>query len=187
MKLLIKNMVCDRCIKVVGQLLDDTDISYKNIKLGEVETMYVPSETQLSAFKKLLFENGFEILDDKRSALVESLKNIIIQLIQKNSEEFFTHKLSSILEDATGYDYHFLSTLFSSVEGVTIERYTILQRIEKVKELLTYDEMNLSDIAFAMGYSSVAHLSAQFKKMTGFTPTEFKKIGGQRKPLDNII
>ncbi|WP_298298581.1 AraC family transcriptional regulator [Hydrotalea sp.] len=187
MKILIKNMVCDRCIKVVGQLLDDAQIAYKNIRLGEVETINNPAEAQLNVFKELLSDNGFEILDDKRSALVESIKNIIIQLIQKNSETLITHKLSALLEEATGYDYHLLSTLFSSVEGVTIERYTILQRIEKVKELLTYNEMNLSDIAYTMGYSSVAHLSAQFKKMSGFTPTEFKKTGGQRRTLDNII
>jgi AraC-like DNA-binding protein len=186
MKILIKNMVCNRCIKVVGQLLDEIKIPYRQIQLGEVKITNTPSENDLNKLNHLLHENGFEILDDKRASIVELIKNTIIQLVQKNSESLVTHKLSVLLGEATGYDYHFLSTLFSSVEGTTIERFSILQKVEKVKELLTYNEINLSDIAFTMGYSSVAHLSAQFKKITGFTPSEFKRIGGKRSSIDNI-
>ena len=127
------------------------------------------------------------MLDDKRSKTVEKIKTTIVSLIHGKGADELNLKLSAILEEKLGMDYHYLSTLFSSVEGITIEKYSILQRIEKVKELLMYDEKNLSDIAFQLGYSSVQHLSQQFKKVTGLTPTHFKQVkDNRRKPLDRI-
>lgn len=183
----IKNMVCDRCIMVVKKLLTDAGIHVNTIQLGQIEIMEEPTAQQTETIKNLLLENGFELLDDKKAKLVEKIKTTIVSLIHGKEAEDLNLKLSAILEEKLQTDYHYLSTLFSSVEGVTIERYTILQRIEKVKELLMYDEKSLSEIAYEMGYSSVQHLSQQFKKVTGLTPSLFKQLKeNKRKPLDKI-
>ena len=183
----IKNMVCDRCVMVVRQQLDELQLGYKNIQLGEVELSENPDQAQLDQLRLNLEKQGFELLDDKRSKTVEKIKTTIVSLIHGKDADELNLKLSAILEEKLGMDYHYLSTLFSSVEGITIEKYSILQRIEKVKELLMYDEKNLSDIAFELGYSSVQHLSQQFKKVTGLTPTHFKQVkDNRRKPLDKI-
>lgn len=183
----IKNMVCDRCVMVVRQQLDELQLDYKNIQLGEVELSENPDQAQLDQLRLNLEQQGFELLDDKRSKTVEKIKTTIVSLIHGKDADELNLKLSAILEEKLGMDYHYLSTLFSSVEGITIEKYSILQRIEKVKELLMYDEKNLSDIAFELGYSSVQHLSQQFKKVTGLTPTHFKQVkDNRRKPLDKI-
>ena len=183
----IKNMVCDRCVMVVRQQLDELLLDYKNIQLGEVELSENPDQAQLDQLRLNLEQQGFELLDDKRSKTVEKIKTTIVSLIHGKDADELNLKLSAILEEKLGMDYHYLSTLFSSVEGITIEKYSILQRIEKVKELLMYDEKNLSDIAFELGYSSVQHLSQQFKKVTGLTPTHFKQVkDNRRKPLDKI-
>lgn len=185
--LYIRNMVCDRCIMSVRQQLDKLGLQYKNIQLGEVELTNEPDPAQINALKESLVRTGFELLDDKKAALVEKIKNAIISMIQGYSEDEFNKKLSATLEEKLKMDYHYLSTLFSSVESVTIEKYAILQRIEKVKELLMYDEMSLSEIADKLGYSSVQHLSQQFKKVTGFTPSQFKQLKeNKRKPLDKV-
>ena len=182
----IKNMVCDRCIMVVRQQLDALDLDYKNVQLGQVELRNEPSAEQVESLRARLDANGFELLDDKKAKIVERIKNVIVSLIHRNEEEM-NLKLSAILEDKLQLDYHYLTTLFSSVEGVTIERYAILQRIERVKELLMYDEESLSEIAFNMGYSSVQHLSQQFKKITGLTPSQFRELKeNRRKPLDKV-
>jgi AraC family transcriptional regulator len=187
MNLYIKNMVCDRCIVSVRQQLDNLELKYKNIQLGEVELAKEPSQKQITDLKESLLKTGFELLDDKRATLVEKIKNIIISMIQGYSEDEFNKKLSAVLEEKLKKDYHYLTTLFSSIESITIEKYAILQRIEKVKELLIYDEMSLSDIADKLGYSSVQHLSQQFKKITGFNPTQFKQLkDNKRKPLDKV-
>ncbi len=183
----IKNMVCDRCIMAVRLQLDELKLAYKNIQLGQVELNEEPDNEQLKQLRINLEKQGFELLDDKKSKTVERIKNIIVSLIHGKDADELNLKLSAVLEEKTGMDYHYLSTLFSSVEGITIEKYAILQRIEKVKELLMYDEKSLSDIAFELGYSSVQHLSQQFKKVTGLTPTHFKQIkDNRRKPLDKI-
>lgn len=183
----IKNMVCDRCVMVVRQQLDELQLDYKNIQLGEVELSENPDQAKLDQLRLNLEKQGFELLDDKRSKTVEKIKTTIVSLIHGKDADELNLKLSAILEEKLGMDYHYLSTLFSSVEGITIEKYSILQRIEKVKELLMYDEKNLSDIAFELGYSSVQHLSQQFKKVTGLTPTHFKQVkDNRRKPLDKI-
>ena len=180
-------MVCDRCVMAVRRQLDELQLHYKNIQLGEVELSEDPEQTKLDQLRLNLEQQGFELLDDKRSKTVEKIKTTIVSLIHGKDADELNLKLSAILEEKLGMDYHYLSTLFSSVEGITIEKYSILQRIEKVKELLMYDEKNLSDIAFELGYSSVQHLSQQFKKVTGLTPTHFKQVkDNRRKPLDKI-
>lgn len=180
-------MVCDRCVMVVKKQLDESGILYRNVQLGEVELTEPPFESQIHELREKLEENGFELLDDKKSKTVERIKNIIISLIHGKDADEFNLKLSAVLEDKLKMDYNYLTTLFSSVEGITIEKYAILQRIEKVKELLKYDEKSLSDIAFELGYSSVQHLSQQFKKITGLTPSHFKELKeNNRKPLDKI-
>lgn len=183
----IKNMVCDRCIMVVKEVFINSGLPLSKIQLGQVELKEEPDPRQLEILRIRLHELGFELLDDKKSKIVDRIKTVIVSLIHGNSDEEFNLKLSALLEEKLGVDYHYLSTLFSSVEGITIERYAILQRIEKVKELLMYDEKSLSEIAYEMGYSSVQHLSQQFKKITGLTPSHFKQLKeNKRKPLDKI-
>lgn len=187
MQLYIKNMVCDRCIMVVSQQLDQLKIDYRQIQLGHVNLKDQLAQVELQHLREALEKVGFELLDDKKATLVEGIKNIIISLIQGYSEEEFNKKLSVMLVEKLHKDYHYLTSLFSAVEGMTIEKYVIHQRIEKVKELLMYDEMNLSEISYKLGYSSVQHLSQQFKKITGFTPSKFKLLKeNSRKPLDKI-
>lgn len=179
-------MVCDRCILVIKEQLEKAGISYNTVNLGEVALDQQPTQVQLDVLNKNLTAIGFELLDDKKDKLVEKIKSIIISLIHRN-ENSNNKKLSAILEEKLQLDYHYLSNLFSSTEGTTIEKYTIRQRIEKVKELLTYNELSLSEIAEQMDYSSVQHLSNQFKKETGLTPTKFRELKENlRKPLDKV-
>ena len=181
-------MVCDRCVMVVRQQFDQLQLAYNNIQLGQVELKEQPSAEQLEQLRYLLEQQGFELLDDKKAKIVERIKTTIVSLIHGKDADEFNLKLSAMLEEKLGLDYHYLSSLFSSVEGITIEKYAILQRIEKVKELLMYDEKSLSEIAFEMGYSSTQHLSQQFKKTTGLTPSHFKQLKeNKRKPLDKIV
>jgi AraC family transcriptional regulator len=180
-------MVCDRCIMTVRGLLDKMEVSYKNVQLGDVELHENTTPDKIENFRNALKNTGFELLDDKKSKIVEKIKNEIVSLVHRGNDEDFSMKLSALLADKLKMDYHYLTTLFSSVEGITIEKYAILQRIEKVKELLTYDELSLNEISYDLGYSSVQHLSQQFKKVTGLTPSQFKQLKeNQRKPLDKI-
>ena len=182
-------MVCDRCKLVVKQELDKLGLNPDRVTLGEVT---LPGEITAEVQKKLdtaLLNLGFERIDDRKARLIESIKNTVIELIHRGDPAHRKFNWSDILSDRLHYEYNYLSNLFSSVEGITLEQYIIRQKIEKVKELLFYDELNLSEIANKMGYSSVAHLSGQFKKITGFTPSELKKsreIDGNRKPLDHV-
>ena len=183
----IKNMVCDRCIMAVRGELDRLGLEYRNVQLGLVELANAPDKQLIMLLREGLEAKGFEWLDDKRSQVVEKIKNTIIELVHRTDGSDFNLKLSAHLEITIGLDYHYLSTLFSSVEGISIERYSILQRIERVKELIMYNEKNLSEIAFELGYSSVQHLSQQFKKVTGLTPSAFKALDNKRRrPLDRI-
>jgi AraC family transcriptional regulator len=187
MKLYIKNMVCDRCIMAVKEQLDQAGLSYKAVKLGEVELLKDADEQSLKPLREKLQSLGFELLDDKRATLVEKIKNVIIDLIHRHEDVELKTKLSVMLQEKLLTDYHYLTTLFSSVEGITIEKYVILQRIERAKELLVYNELSLGEIAYKLGYSSVQHLSQQFKNVTGHTPSEFKKLtDNNRKPLDKL-
>jgi AraC family transcriptional regulator len=186
MQLSIKNMVCNRCILVVQQVFEQQGLQPLNIKLGEVQLDAAPTHQQMSALQSGLSALGFEILDDQKRKTIEKVRTKIIQLIAEGQLDE-GHKFSELLSQALHKDYSSLSKLFSEVEGITIEKYVILQKIERVKELLTYDEQSLSEIAFQLGYSSVAHLSAQFKKITGFNPSEFRKLKDHhRKSLDDV-
>jgi len=180
-------MVCNRCIMVVSQELEKLKLPFNSISLGEVNMVETPAPEQLKVLGENLKQLGFELLDDKRNALVEKIKTTIINLIHGKDNDTLNTKLSVFLQESIGVDYHYLSTAFSAAEGLTIEKYVILQRIERVKELLQYDEMNLSGIADNLGYSSVQHLSQQFKKITGLTPTAYRQLKeNSRKPLDQV-
>lgn len=186
-RIYIKNMVCDRCILVVRQELDKLNMDYKSVQLGEVELAHKPTSRQIEDLKNNLHPLGFEVLDDKKSATVAKIKSAIIQLIHGTDEVELNKKLSVLLKEKLNMDYHYLTSLFSSTEGLTIEKYVILQRIEKAKELLMYDELSLGEIADKLGYSSVQHLSQQFKKITGLSPSHFKQLKeNKRKPLDKL-
>lgn len=183
----IKNMVCDRCIKVVREILDARGIRASRVRLGEVILAEPLGTDQVSALEKALEREGFELIDDKRSRLVSRIKSLLVELIHYGDLEDMRQNISSFIQERVHKDYHYLSALFSESENITIEQFVIYQKIEKVKELLVYDEMTLSEISFKMGYSSVAHLSAQFKKITGFTPTQFKRLKDhKRRPLDKL-
>ncbi|KAA9332604.1 AraC family transcriptional regulator [Adhaeribacter soli] len=180
--LAIKNMVCARCVRVVKEELEKLGLTVDQVELGEAT---VSGTADREEIKETLAAAGFELLEDKKAKLVEQIKNYIIWLVQH--PEARNTNYSDKIAEHLGKDYHYLSQLFSASENVTIERYIILQKIERVKELLVYDELNLSEIAYELGYSSVAHLSNQFKQVTGFTPTAFKKLKNHhRQPLDRL-
>jgi YesN/AraC family two-component response regulator len=184
--LFIKNMVCDRCIMVVQNELDKLGLDAKNVKLGEVTLTKEITPTEKEALVKILEPLGFEVIDDKKGRIIEKIKNIIIDLVHHQDSDVKTN-LSDVLSDKLHHDYNYLSNLFSEVEGTTIEKYFIAQKVEKVKELLVYDELSLSEIAMRLNYSSVAYLSNQFKKVTGLTPSYFKQVReDKRKPLDKV-
>jgi AraC family transcriptional regulator len=186
MKLFIKNMVCNRCIMAVRQEFEKAGIKPASIVMGEVELLKEPSTGQYQQLDQNLKTLGFEILDSQRQKLIEKVKTFLIEKVQSgNIEEHFP--LSDFLSKKLHKEYSRISRLFSEVEGITVEQFFILQKIEKVKEWLVYEEETLSEIAWKLGYSSVAHLSAQFKKVTGLTPSIFKKPGlHNRKSLDEI-
>lgn len=182
-------MVCDRCKMVVRQEIEKLGLQPERVDLGEVEISGdIPEDIQKQLDGTLL-SLGFERIDDRKARLIENIKNKVIDMIHHTDHVNLKYNWSAILSEALHYEYNYLSSLFSSVEGITLEQYIIRQKIEKVKELLFYDELNLSEIAHKLGYSSVAHLSGQFKKVTGFTPSELKKsreIDQKRKSLDKI-
>lgn len=184
--LFIKNMVCNRCILVVRNELDKLGLEIENIKLGEVILINELTSKKKDTLVAALDPLGFEVIDDKKCRIIERIKNIIIELVHNRDSDIKTN-LSDVLSNKLHHDYNYLSNLFSEVEGTTIEKYFIAQKIEKVKELLVYDELSLSEIAFRLNYSSVAYLSNQFKKVTGLTPSHFKQIKeDKRKPLDEV-
>lgn len=186
MTLFIKNMVCDRCIMVVRDELEKAGLAAGNIVLGEVELLDTPTAAQLGQLQTSLNAIGFEIIDDRKSRIIEKIKSIIIRLVHHTDEKPATN-LSAIIAAEIHYDYNYLSALFSEVEGTTIEKYLIRQKIERVKELLVYDEYSVSEIADMLGYSSVAHLSSQFKQVTGLAPSHYKNIKeNRRNPLDKV-
>lgn len=163
-------------------------LGYKpvNVSLGEVTLDKEISKEERNTIEKVLEPIGFELIDDKKSRIIEKIKNIIIDIVHQQDGEMKT-SLSDVLSSKLHHDYNYLSNLFSDVEGTTIEKYFIAQKIERVKELLVYDELSLSEIAFRLNYSSVAYLSNQFKKVTGLTPSHFKQIKEEkRKPLDKV-
>lgn len=185
MKLYIKNMVCPRCITAVEQVLQGISAKPVYTRLGEALLETPLSSAQLDQLAAQLKQLGFELLDDNRKQLIEKIKSIIIEHVHYKEDEKFI--FADVLSKALHKEYSQLSKLFSETEGITIEHFVILQKIEKTKELLAYNEMSLSEISFKLGYSSVAYLSAQFKKVTGLTPSQFKAQGIHlRKSLDRV-
>jgi AraC family transcriptional regulator len=186
--LLVKNMVCHRCLLAVEDVLQQLNIPFQQVTVGEIFLSEQLPNERLSKLSADLASIGLELIDNRMGGLIEKMKQLILKKARNEvTEEEIKLKLSVYLSKNLHHEYTYLSALFSSVEGRTIEHYFIEQRIEKVKELLVYNESTLSQIAFDMEYSSVAHLSNQFKKVTGLTPSHFKTIGSQkRKLLDHI-
>lgn len=185
--LYIKNMVCYRCIMVVEDLLAKLGFTPLHVELGKAIIQETVGKAELEHIRQTLQSVGFELIDDKRNRLIEQIKQEIIRLVHSQNGELKT-TLSDFLADRLHHDYSSLSKLFSETNGITIEKYFISQKIERVKELLVYDELSLNEIAFLLNYSSTAHLSRQFKEVTGTTPSEFKKQKIQlRKGLDEIV
>lgn len=170
----------------VEQILKENKLEAKDVQLGEVELVKDLSEKQLNNLSAALQKVGFELLDDQKTQLIEKIKNLLIQKVQTgNIEEHFS--IHKFLTESIFKDYSSLSKLFSQVEGITLEQFFILQKIEKAKEWLMYNELSLSQLSFNLGYSSTQHLSSQFKKITGMTPTQFKSLGiVHRKPIDSL-
>ncbi|MEJ7646443.1 MAG: helix-turn-helix domain-containing protein [Chryseolinea sp.] len=183
MKLYIKYMVSLRCKMIVKEELTRLGINETALDLGVVELTEAITEEQRQQLKESLERSGLELLDDKRSILIEKIKTAIIEMVH-HSDELPKVNYSDYISEKLNYDYTYLSNIFSEVKGTTIQHFIIMHKIEKVKELLLYDQLNLSEISFKLHYSSVAHLSNQFKKITGLSPSFFKKLG--RKRADNL-
>lgn len=187
MLLYVKNMVCDRCIMIVQQQLENFGFKIDEISLGKIDVEPSPDADQLQSIGKALGNLGFELINKEKDQLVEQIKTQIINLIHYSDLNGIQQSITHLIADKLNKDYAYLSRLFSEIEGITIEKYIIQQKIEKVKELLEYGELNLNEIAYKMGYSSSAHLSAQFKLVTGLTPSKYKAATlNDRKPLDKV-
>lgn len=164
---------------VVKSAAEELKIPYNSVELGFIELNEKLSQPDLEKFRTKLLKSGLEVLDDKRSILIEKIKNVIIEMVHY-SDEFPKVNFSNYLSEKLHYDYTYLSNLFTEVKGTTIQEFIIMHKIEKAKELIMYDEMSLSEIAYTLNYSSAAHFSTQFKKVTGLTPTYFKRLKKQR-------
>ena len=183
----IKNMVCPRCIKAVKEELEKLGYKTSIERLGSATIKYSANQLDLNKISTVLNENGFELLVEKNAKLIDELKSLIIDLIYTEKLEEMNITLSDYLSNKLNHDYSHISTLFSSVEGITVEKYFIMQKIERVKELLIYDELSLSEISYKLGYSNVQYLSTQFKKITGMSPSEFKTLRNRaRISIDKI-
>ncbi len=181
-------MVCDRCKRVVREELEKLGLDVSRVELGEVNVNDLPPSVSLDDVRQTLQANGFDLVEDKKQSLVEHLKALLVNEVQHlKGERLPTENYSTFLERKLGYEYSYLSGLFSASEGHTLEKYIIALKIEKVKEWLRYDELTLSEIAWRLGYSSVQHLSNQFRQVTGQTPGQFRKATEViRRPLDSI-
>jgi len=179
LKVLIKNMVSIRCKMIVKSELEKLGLHATMIELGEVQLEEDMSTEKQELLKIALFKFGLELMDDKKAILVEKIKNIVVEMVHY-SDDPPALNFSAYLAEKLNYDYRYLSNLFSEVKGITIEHYIISHKIEKAKELLIYNELSLTDIAYKLHYSSVAHLSRQFKKVTGLTPSFFKNMKNKR-------
>lgn len=178
-------MVCQRCIMAVENILSSLDVHDYHVALGEITSNQITND-KLNELSEKLKNIGFELIDDKKKQLIEKIKSLIITYIHYDPE-LQKYTMSDFLSREIPYEYNYISNIFSEIEGTTIEKYVIAQKIEKVKELIVYDELTLQQISDQLGYSSVAYLSNQFKKVTGLTPSHFKKIReDKRKPLDHL-
>jgi AraC-like DNA-binding protein len=173
-------MVCIRCQMVVKAELEKLGLQYIDVKIGEANIIDIISSDQLEKLDMALRKSGLQLMDNKKSILVEKIKSAIIELVHYTDEQIKVN-LSDYLSEKLNYDYTYLSNLFSEVKGTTIEKFYLTHRIEKVKEMIVYDELSLTEIAYRMHYSSVAHLSNQFRKITGLTPTHFKQLKNKRR------
>lgn len=186
MKIFIKYMVSIRCKLLVKSELEKLKLNYTTVELGEVNLIGNATPEQLEQLNIALKRSGLELMDNKKAMLIERIKTIIIEMVHYSDEPPLT-KFSNFLSEKLNHDYTYLANLFSEVQGTTIEHFIILHKIERVKELLIYDELNLTEIAYKMHYSSVAHLSNQFKKVTGLTPSHFKQMKDKRRShLENL-
>jgi len=179
-------MVSTRCKMVVKDVLKNLGLHFMVVDLGEVEIMEDINEETRNELKNALIVSGLELMDDKKAMLIEKINNVITEMIHY-SDEAPKMNYSDYISDKLKYDYTYLSNLFSEVKGITIQQFIIIHKIERAKELLLYDEMNLTEISYKLHYSSVAHLSNQFKKVTGLTPSQFKNLKDKRrKPIEDI-
>ncbi len=179
-------MVSIRCKMLVKEELQKLGLHFINVNLGEVTIMENITEPQREALRNALHTSGLELMDDKRAMLIEKIKNVVIEMIHY-ADDLPKTNFSDYLAEKLNYDYTYLSNLFSETQATTIEHFIIVHKIEKVKELITYDELNLTEIAYKLHYSSVAHLSHQFKKITGLTPSFFKGLKNKkRNNIDNL-
>ena len=187
MTIYIKNMVCDRCKMIVGQQLESLGFTVKLVSLGQAEITPEPTEEQLQIIAANLKVSGFELISKEMDKMVEAIKNVVIELVHHSDLSEVKISYSDLIAGKLGKDYAHLSRLFSNSQDTTIERFIIGQKVEKIKELLEYGELNLNEIAYQMGYSSSAHLSAQFKSITGLTPSQYKTNEFKsRKSLDRL-
>lgn len=189
----IKNMVCDRCIRVVREELNGIGLDVRRVELGEAEVRASNGAVDRARLRDVLAANGFELIVDGNGRLIEAVKKAVIALVRRDRSDVRDRRnYPKHIAASVGKEYHSLSALFSSVENITIEQYFIRQRIERVKELMFYGERTLSEIAYELDYSSVQHLSNQFRAVTGMTPTAFRAMNGERsgrnrrRPLDKV-
>jgi YesN/AraC family two-component response regulator len=186
MKIHIKYMVSNRCKMVVRMALKELDVHFVMLELGEVEIMERLTGDQRDWLKLTLEDAGLELIDDKRSILIERIKSTIIDMVHY-PEQIVKVNVSNYLSEKLNHDYTYLANIFSQVQGISIEQFIILHKVEKIKEFLMYGELNIAEISYKMNYSSSAHLSSQFKKVTGFTPTQFKQLKDKRRQLIDQI
>ena len=186
MKLYIKYMVSIRCKMMVKSELDKLGISYLNVDFGEVDILEAISPDQREQLKMALLKSGLELMDDKKAILIEKIKSVIVEMVHYDDERPKSN-FSDYLTEKLQYDYTYMANLFSEVTGITIEYFIIAHKIERVKELLIYDELNLTEISYKLNYSSVAHLSSQFKKVTGLTPTFFKQLRQKKRDTSHNV
>jgi AraC-like DNA-binding protein len=186
MKLHIKNMVSIRCKMIVKQELTKLGLHFIIVELGEVDIMETLTAADREQVKIALLNSGLELMDDKRSVLIEKIKNTIVEMVH-HTDQLIKTNFSDYLSKKLNHDYTYLANLFSEVQGTTIEQFVISHKIERIKELIIYGELNITEIAWKMNYNSVAHLSNQFKKMTGLSPSHFKQLKVKRRsPIEQI-
>ena len=186
MKLYIKYMVSVRCKMMVKDELKKLGLHFIVVDLGEVEIMEDLSPEQREELRLALLHLGLELMDDRKAVLIEKVKNLIIEMVHY-ADELPKVNYSDYIAEKLNHDYTYLSNIFSEVKGITIQQFIIVHKIERIKELIIYDELNITEIAWKMNYSSVAHLSNQFKKVTGLTPSHFKQLKDKRRtPIEDI-
>lgn len=186
MKLYIKYMVSLRCKMMVKEELKKLGLHFIVVELGEIDIMETLDVEQRRELKAGLLQSGLELMDDKKAVLIERIKNVIIEMVHY-SDELPKTNYSDYISEKLNHDYTYLSNVFSEVKGITIQQFIIIHKIERAKELMLYDELNLTEISYKLNYSSVAHLSNQFKKVTGLTPSHFKALKDKRRnPIEEI-